>query len=253
MNRLIALILFLSISLLTLAQTPLRRNAMTNLPPGYWPLEKSQAIVDKTQTIRLSPALSQLSEGERKAVEKLLEVGQLFQSIYEEQRHAQAASSLRDLQLLDKRNGSTAATQNLLTLYRLNQGPIAATLENKREAFLPANPPAPEKNVYPRGVTKEMVEAFLSGHPEKRDELMDSRTVVRRVDPVSLQRDLAALRKYPVLDTLHPQLREVESLLRGAMLPKKLTLQRAPVKRRGPCAVVLSMPCLIRLPTPMSC
>src|SRR5688572_19636088 len=41
---------------------------MTN---GYWPVEKSQPIVDKTQTIRLAPDTSQLSEGERKAVAKL--------------------------------------------------------------------------------------------------------------------------------------------------------------------------------------
>ena len=28
------------------------------LPPGYWPLEKSQPIIDKTQTITLAPDLS---------------------------------------------------------------------------------------------------------------------------------------------------------------------------------------------------
>lgn len=47
---------------------------------GYWPLEKSQPIVEKTQTIRLAPDISQLSEGERKAVAKLIEVGQIFRN-----------------------------------------------------------------------------------------------------------------------------------------------------------------------------
>ena len=60
------------------AQPPLARE---------WPLEKSQPIVDKTQTIRLAPDLSQLSAGERNAVAKLLEVGKIFQNIYEDQRH----------------------------------------------------------------------------------------------------------------------------------------------------------------------
>src|SRR5438270_3128479 len=87
------------------------------VPPNYWPLDKSQPIIDKTQTIRLAPDLSQLTAGERKAVAKLLEVGKIFQSIYEQQRHQQALSSYRELAQLDKRTGSAAVTQNLLALY----------------------------------------------------------------------------------------------------------------------------------------
>src|ERR1044072_1690852 len=67
------------------------------LPAGYWPLEKSQPIIEKTQTIRLSPDLSQLSANERNAVAKLLEVGKIFQRIYEDQRHHQALSSYEKL------------------------------------------------------------------------------------------------------------------------------------------------------------
>jgi hypothetical protein len=44
-------------------------NSQSTLSSGYWSLEKSQPLIDKTQTIRLSPDLSQLTEGERKAVE----------------------------------------------------------------------------------------------------------------------------------------------------------------------------------------
>jgi hypothetical protein len=121
----------------TLAQTGSRMKATNDLPPGYWALEKSQPIIDKTQMIRLAPDLSHLTTGERKGVEKLLEVGKIFQSLYEDQRHAQALSSYGALLQLVKRMDSSAATQNLLTLYRLNQGPIATTLDNKREPFLP--------------------------------------------------------------------------------------------------------------------
>src|SRR5678810_1225878 len=139
------------------------------LPTGYWPVEKSQPIIDKTQTITLSPDLSKLSDGERKAVAKLIEVGYIFQKLYEEQRHPEALSSYRALEQLDKRTGSTAATQNLLTLYRLFQGPIATTLENKREPFLPVDGVKPGKNVYPWGITKEQID-------EKRSDLLDLRT-----------------------------------------------------------------------------
>src|SRR5882762_10930471 len=116
----VLLVSFISI----FAQTGSRLKTNQTLPVGYWPLEKSQPIIDKTQTIRLAPDLSKLSADERKAIAKLLEVGKIFQSIYEDQRHQQALSSYRDLLLLDKRLGSTPATQHLLIFYRLFQGPI---------------------------------------------------------------------------------------------------------------------------------
>src|SRR6185369_11804385 len=169
---------------------------------------KSQPITDKTQTVHLAPDLSHLSPGERTAVAKLLEVGKIFQRIYEDQRHKQALSAYRDLQTVSKNHPNPAPIDmHLFTLYRLNQGPIATTLENKREPFLPVDPVVPGKNMYPWGVTKEEIESFLATHPEKRDEIMDLRTVVRTANSLNSERDLAKLVKYPVLDTLHPGLR----------------------------------------------
>src|ERR1043165_6564104 len=95
------------------------------IPAGYWSLEKSQPIIEKTQTIRLAPATSKISAGERQAVAKLIEVGQIFQRLYELQRHPQALSSYQALEQLNKQNSGAAETQNLVTLYRLFQGPIA--------------------------------------------------------------------------------------------------------------------------------
>src|SRR5258706_6760186 len=110
----------------TFAQTGSRMKTDQTLPAGYWPLEKSQAIIDKAQTIRLAPNLSQLSADERKAVAKLLEVGKIFQGIYEDQRHKQALSTYRNLNALVRSyiSPAPAASENLLTLYRLNHGPI---------------------------------------------------------------------------------------------------------------------------------
>ena len=167
------------------------------LPAGYWPLEKSQPIIEKTQTITLTPDLSKLSDGEKKAVAKMIEVGRIFQKLYEEQRHREALSSFQALEQLDKRTGSKAETQNLLTLYRLFQGPIATTLDNKREAFLPVDSTKPGKNVYPWGITKEAV-------GKGGDALLDLRTAVRSQS--NLASDVAALKKYSVLQTLHPKL-----------------------------------------------
>lgn len=210
MIRLGLVLLLLSLSILTFAQTGSRMKKPATGPADYWPLEKSQPIVDKTQTIRLAPDLSHLSAGEKQAVSKLLEVGKIFQGLYEKQRHHQAQSSYQDLLRLAKRN-SSPALQNLLILYRLNQGPIATTLENKREAFLPVDPVQPGKNVYPWAVTKEAIEADVAENPQTRSQIFDLRTVVRSATAANLSEDLQKLQKHPVLATLHPRLQRVLS------------------------------------------
>src|SRR3989440_5525760 len=168
------------------------------VPPNYWPLEKSQPIIDKTQTIRLAPDLSQLSAGEKKAVAKLLEVGKIFQAIYEDQRHHQALSSYRNLDTLVRSyiSPAPAATANLLTLYRLFQGPIATTLENKREPFLPVEPVVSGKNMYPWGVKKEEIERSIAAGTATQSEITDLRSVVRKATPENLRDDLAKLMQY---------------------------------------------------------
>src|SRR5687767_13870292 len=96
MNRLLAITLLLTIfvNISVLAREP-----QPDIPAGsYWPLEKSQAIIEKTQTVVLTPDLSQLSESERAAVNKLLEAGEVFQRLYEQQRHAQALTARRALE-----------------------------------------------------------------------------------------------------------------------------------------------------------
>jgi len=208
MIKLFAVVLLFSTCLLTLAQTGSRMSLKKDLPPAYWPLEKSQPIIDKTQTIRLATDLAHLTPGERKAVEKLIEVGKIFQTLYEKQRHPQSLSSFADLTQLDKRIGSPAATQNLLTLYRLFQGPIASTLENKREPFLPVDGVQPGKNVYPWGVKKESIEAYLAANPDKRNAILGLRTVVRSATLKNLAQDLLTLKRYTVLATLHPGLQD---------------------------------------------
>lgn len=221
MLRLLTIPMILSLCVAALAQTGSRARSSRTIPAGYWSLDKSQPIIDKTQTIRLAPDISRLSSGERKAVDKMIEVGKIFQSLYEQQRHPEARSAYQELIAVGKRTGSTPATQNLLTLYRLNQGPIATTLENKREPFLPVDGVKPGKNMYPWGVTKEEVEAFLQANPDQRESILDLRTAVRLSTAPNLRTDLATLARYSVLSVLHPGLearlrRELSSSARRA-------------------------------------
>ncbi|HEX8126762.1 MAG TPA: hypothetical protein VF548_14395 [Allosphingosinicella sp.] len=189
--------------------------------PREWQPAQVQAILDKTQTIRLAPSLAHLSPGERVAVGKLLEVGRIFQDVYEAQRHR---SALTVRAALSRRTDPQGRA--LYTLYRLNQGPIATTLENRREPALAFADAPPGKNVYPWDLTKSELDSFLAAHPGERARLTDLRSVVRRAEMAVLKRDLAKLRQYPAIDTLHPGLRaRIETL---AKRPDRLTLYAVP-------------------------
>ena len=107
------------------------------VPAVTWSQQQISEILDRTGTIRLAPDISHLRPGERAAVERLIEVGRIFQDLYEDQRHRSA----------------------------------------------------------------------LAAHPDEAESLTHLRSVVRRADSASLERDLRMLELHPVLDTLHPGLR----------------------------------------------
>jgi hypothetical protein len=178
------------------------------LPAGYWDSEHTGPILQQTLTLRLAPDLSGLTPGERAALEALLEVGGIFQDLYEQQRHPQARVARAALEALDRARGGTPETRALVDLYRLNQGPIATTLDNTREPFLPVAASPPGGSLYPDGVTKTELEAFLAAHPQDRAGLLAERTVVRRADAEGLRPGREALERHPGLALLNPGLHE---------------------------------------------
>lgn len=179
-----------------------------DLPEGYWPLSKSQPLLDIARVVNLAPDLSGLTEGERTAVSALVEAGGIIQRLYEDSRHPEALASFEALEELHAKSGRGQETKNLLSLYRLYQGPIATTLDNAREPFLPVAPASPTRNVYPAGATREEIDAFLARHPERRNDILGERTVVRATDETNVARDIATLERFPALRTLHPGLED---------------------------------------------
>jgi hypothetical protein len=82
--------------------------------------------------------------------------------------------------------------------------------------FLPVDPWAPGRNVYPWAIQTEELDEFLEARPDRRDEILGPQTAVRRATPVAVRRDLATLRRHPVLAALHPGLGERLQDLAGA-------------------------------------
>jgi hypothetical protein len=196
------------------------------LPSQYWTEQQSGEILARAETIRLAPDISGLTPGELSALWDLLEVGEIFQDLYEDALHHQAIVARKRLVETDAAAGHPKRTQNLLQLYRLFKGPIATTLTNDRKAFLDVEPQVPGRNVYPIGITKEEVEAFLAKNPDERDEILGERTIVRRATKENLASDLATLTRHAALDTLHPGLRK--RLATFAKTPAPATLYAVP-------------------------
>jgi hypothetical protein len=203
-----------------------RAEDATRMPEGYWSAEQARNVLDRTLTVRRAPSLDGLSEAEPTAVQHLLAAGAAVQRMYQMSLHPQSLAAHAALVKLDAERGHAAHTRDLLDLYRLFQGPIAVTLENKRVPFLPVSPESPGRNVWPEGITREEVDAWLAAHPASRSELLDERTVVRRATAESVRADLAALDRHPVLDGLHPGLQARLEELRDA--PDAKTLYAVP-------------------------
>ena len=166
------------------------------LAQGVWTEADTREVVDATTVLTLAPDLSHLRPGERAAVEKLLEAGRVFQELYEDQNHPDAAWARANL----------VADSDEALLYRLYRGPIGTNSFNQRAPFLAVRPETAGKNVYPLGVTRAEIEEWLSAHPAERDELLDVRRVVRRAAAAELDLDLAVLGANPGIALLHPGL-----------------------------------------------
>ena len=165
-----------------------------DLPEGYWSLEQATEVKNKTRTVVLDPDLSSLSDAEKAVSAKLILVGHIFNRIYGNSLHPQALESLQSLKSLHKDGEHTAA---LLDIYYRSGGPITTTLDNRRVPFLPVNQEEPGKNVYPAGMTNDLLDPFIEARPELATQLLDVRTVVRASSDENIQRDLRMLDRFP--------------------------------------------------------
>jgi hypothetical protein len=182
--------------------------ALAELPDGYWTVEQTQPILDATLNVNLDADLANLTAAESQALPSLLAAGQIMHELYIRQLHAEGLKAKFALDVLHAEGANRAATTNLQDLFYLSKGPIVTTLENERVAFLPVAAADPGKNVYPAGLTREEIDAFLNAQPGMADELLAERSVVRRATADNIAADLNVLGNFPAIDALHPGLRE---------------------------------------------
>ncbi len=194
---------------------------------GFWSAEESARVLDRTERLEVSADTSSLTAGERAAVEQLLAVGAIIQRLYEDQRHPQALAVGAHLDALEVDEADRARLEALRTLYSLFQGPIAS-LDGERVAFAPVAPYEPGRNVYPTGVSGETLTRWADANPGAG--IAAPRTVVRRRTLESLLLDRGRRDDHPVLEVLHPSLRETlrDGPSRGAFYAVPYALAYAP-------------------------
>ena len=168
---------------------------------GAWNDDVAAPILDKTMRLHLAFGEDQLTAGEQAAVGELLAAGARLHSLYLGQRHPQARAAEAALMSAPER-------QALNELFWIMKGPIATTLDNQRRAFLNVDEEAPARNVYPAGVDRDTMDAFLEANPGKRDELLHLRAVVKAATPENIRAALDVFDERPALDVLHPGLRD---------------------------------------------
>lgn len=174
--------------------------AHSDLMSGIWSTEESAAILDKTMNIHFGYDPSVLSANERKAVLELLKAGERLHVLYLEQKHPQGRAAKAAI--------TTSDRSDLKKIFRIMKGPIATTLDNQRAAFINVTPETPSRNIYPVGLTKAELDAFLAANPQRRDDLLHLRAVVKRASEANKSRALETLDARPTLDVLHPGLRD---------------------------------------------
>jgi hypothetical protein len=194
------------ISGIALVVAPVCAMAATNtgeqdFTSNAWSKDQTSAIFDKTLHLRLPYDAAAISEAERQAVMELVAAGKRMHQLYLDQKHHQAVASRAQL---DQDSGRP----DLQDLFRLMKGPVATTLDNQRQPFLSVDEETPGKNVYPPGMTREIMDSWLEQNPGRRNEILHLRSVIRETTPENVALVLATLNKHPVLDVLHPGLRE---------------------------------------------
>jgi len=109
---------------------------------------------------------SGLSARQRQLVDKLVQASRLIESIYWQQSDPEGLALYR-----------STKDQNLRRLLMINGGRFDLIDENK--PFTGSQPIPPGRNLYPAGLTRAQIEAYVKSHPDQKDSIYSSYTVLR--------------------------------------------------------------------------
>ena len=181
-------------------EVPSAVNTGIDFLDGAWSQAQTKPLLDKTMRLRFDYDDDNLSANEKAAVRELLAAGQRLHSLYLEQVHPQARA-------VEAAFAQMQGRDDLKTLFRMMKGPVATDLDNVRERFLNVEQSTKAGNVYPVGIDRGVLDAFLEANPERRDDILHLRAVVKTASEENKTAALETLKARPSLDVLHPGLK----------------------------------------------
>jgi hypothetical protein len=135
--------------------------------------EDIAAQVAKFKLVSMSFSVQGLSDPERKMVYKLVEAAQFLESIYWRQ------SDPKGLELYKRLLGCNQVMNQKIRRFLMINGSRYDLLENNRP-FVGSDPFSPGRALYPAGITRQEIEAYVAKHPEKKAQIYSPYTVIKR-------------------------------------------------------------------------
>ena len=137
------------------------------------PNENIASQLLKFREVQMPAATAGLTAREKQLVSKLIEASRLLESIYWRQ------SDRAGLELYNGLAGCTAKPdRDIRRFLRINGSRYDLLAENK--PFIGKDPYPPGRESYPKGITQKEIEDYVAAHPEKRAEIYNPLTVVKR-------------------------------------------------------------------------
>src|SRR5438270_3155424 len=135
--------------------------------------EDIAAQVAKFKLVSMPFSVSGLTENERRMVYKLVEASQFLESIYWRQ------SDPKGLELYKRLLGCNQVMNQKIRRFLMINGSRYDLLENNRP-FVSSDAFPPGRALYPAGITRQDVEAYVAKHPEKKAQIYNPYTVIKR-------------------------------------------------------------------------
>lgn len=135
--------------------------------------EDISAQLAKFKPVRMPFNSAGLTEQERKMVLKLVEAAQDLESIFWRQSDPKGLALYKQLA-----SCTQPQARNVRHFLMINGSRYDLLEENK--PFVGSDPFYPGRALYPEGITREQIEAYVGKHPEKKAEIYNPFTVVKR-------------------------------------------------------------------------
>jgi hypothetical protein len=135
--------------------------------------EDLAAQVAKFKLVSMPFSVVGLSEQERNMVYKLVDASRQLELIYWRQ------SDPKGLELLKKVSGCNQVQNQKLRRFLTINGSRYDLLEGNKP-FVGNDPFPPGRNLYPAGITRAEIEAYVAKHPAKKEQIYSPYTVIKR-------------------------------------------------------------------------